>query len=264
MTVHTRASLAEDLRRLGIGDGDAVMVHAAFSRVGPVLGGPDTLVDALLDAVGDGGTVLSYQDWELAVDVWEETGAVRDELRAHVPPFDPAASRAARSHGILAATVGTRAGVRRSANPGACVAALGARAEAFTADHPLDFGYGEDSPFARLVEAGGKVLMVGAPLDTITLLHHAEHLADVPGKRRIRVEYPLAAPDGVQWRWVEEFDTSVPVVDGLPEDYFREVAEDYLRTGAGHEGQVGDAPATLLDAAGLVGFAVQWLESRAH
>src|SRR5690606_38386434 len=143
-------------------------------------------------------------------------------------------------------------------------AALGARAEAFTADHPLDFGYGEDSPFARLVEAGGKVLMVGAPLDTITLLHHAEHLAGVPGRRRLRVEYPPAAPAGVPWRWVEAFDTAVPVVDGLPEDYFRGVAEDYLRTGASHEGQVGDAPATLLDAAGLVGFAVQWLESRAH
>ena len=115
--VLTRAGLAADLRELGVRQGDAVMVHAAFSRVGPVLGGPDTLVDALLDAVGPDGPVLSYQDWELAVDVWDEHGKVRVELRGHVPPFDPATARPARDHGVLAAVIGTRPGVRRSVKP---------------------------------------------------------------------------------------------------------------------------------------------------
>ena len=264
MTPHPRGSLAEDQRRLGLGPADQVMVHAGFSRVGPVLGGPDALVDALLDVVGPEGTVLSYQDWELGAEPWDESGAVREGLRDQVPPFDPATSRAARAHGILASTIGTRAGVRRSGNPGACVAALGARAEHFTAEHPLDYGYGRDSPFARLVAARGHVLMVGAPLDTITLLHHAEDLARIPGKHRIRVEYPLRTPDGgVLWRWTEEFDTSRPIVDGLEEDYFAAIAEDYLATGGGSRGSVGDAPSHLLPADGLVAFATAWLESRA-
>ncbi|WP_166349284.1 aminoglycoside 3-N-acetyltransferase [Phytoactinopolyspora limicola] len=262
-TVLTRSRLAEDIRDLGLGAGDAVMIHAAFSRVGPVLGGPDTLVDAVLDVIGPDGTLLSYQDWELAVDIWDDDGRVVDHLRAHVPPFDPATARPSRSHGIIAATIGTRPGVRRSGNPGASVAALGARAEEFVTSHPLDFGYGEGSPFARLVETGGQVVMVGAPLDTMTLLHHAEHLADLPGKRRVRVEYPLLSPaGGVTWRTVEEFDTSDPVVEGPADDYFRLIVEEYLATGAGNQGQIGQAPSVLVDAAGIVTFAVRWLEQR--
>lgn len=40
--VSTRASLVGDLRRLGLAEGDAVMVHAAFGKVGPVLGAART------------------------------------------------------------------------------------------------------------------------------------------------------------------------------------------------------------------------------
>ena len=70
---------------------------------------------------------------------------------------------------------------------------------------------------AKLVEAEGRVLMAGAPLDTMTLLHHAEHLARVPGKRVRRVEVPLATTQGVRWHMVEESDTSEPIVAGLPD-----------------------------------------------
>lgn len=260
--VLTRSSLAGDLRRLGLADGDAVMIHAAFRRVGTVLGGPDALVDAVLDVIGADGTLLSYQDWELSTDVWDDDGRVLDALRDHVPPFDPATARPARDHGIVAATIGTRPGVRRSGNPGASVAAIGARAEEFTVAHSLDFGYGENSPFARLVAAGGRVLMVGAPLDTMTLLHHAEHLADLPDKRRVHIEYPLATSTGTEWHIVEEYDTSVPVVAGPPDDYFRLIVDDYLATGAGHHGNVGAAHTVLVDAAGVTAFAVAWLEDK--
>ncbi len=111
--------------------------------------------------------------------------------------FDPAASRAVRDNGILAEFIRTTPGARRSGNPGASVAAIGARADWLTADHPLDYGYGPGSPLAKLMEAGGKVLMAGAPPDTMTLLHHAEHLARIPGKRVRRYEVPLVTADGV-------------------------------------------------------------------
>jgi aminoglycoside 3-N-acetyltransferase len=140
------------------------------------------------------------------------------------------------------------------------VAALGARAEWFTADHPLDYGYGPGSPLAKLVEAGGKVVMIGAPLDTMTLLHHAEHLADLPGKRVIRYEVPLATGGGVEWRTAEEFDTCDPVVDGFAADYFAEIVRDFLASGQGARGRVGEAESVLVDAPAVCAFAVRWME----
>lgn len=263
MIRHTRTSLAGDLRRLGVAAGDLVMVHAAMRRVGPVLGGPDALIAALRDAVGPAGTVAAYVDWHVDYDdLLDGEGRVLPAWRAHVPPFDPATSRAIRDHGVLAEFLRTTPGALRSANPGASVAAVGARAAWLTADHPLDDGYGPGTPLARLVEAGGKVLLAGAPLDTMTLLHHAEHLARLPGKRRRRLEVPLATPAGTAWRMVEEFETREPVVAGLADDYFAEVVRDFLAGGRGRQGSVGDAPSVLVEAAPMCAFAVAWLERR--
>ena len=164
---------------------------------------------------------------------------------------------------MLAEFVRTTPGAKRSGNPGASVAAVGAGADWFTADHPLDYGYGEGSPFSKLVEARGKVLMVGAPLDTMTLLHHAEHLARIPSKRVRRHEVPFAAPDGTCWRMVEEFDTSEPVVPGLPEAYFADVVREFLAHGQGARGPVGEAPSLLVEAAPICASSVEWLERNA-
>lgn len=252
-----------DVERLGVGPGDVVMVHAAMSRVGRSLNGPDCLIGALLDATAPGGTILAYTDWDARTDeLSAPDGRVAEDWRAHVPPFDPAASRAARGNGVLAEFLRTWPGARRSGNPDASVAAIGGRADWITADHPLDYGYGEGSPLAKLVAAGGKVLMVGAPLDTMTLLHHAEHLARIPGKRVRRYEVPFATAGGPRWRMVEEFETSLPVVAGLDDDYFATIVTDFLATGRGVQGRVGDAPGTLVEAAAITAFAVEWLERR--
>nr|WP_188260235.1 aminoglycoside 3-N-acetyltransferase [Azospirillum tabaci] len=259
----TRASLREDAERLGVGPGDIVMVHAAMSRVGPLLNGPDALIGALLDASSPDGTILAYTDWDTRYDgLLDENGRVAEEWRAHVPPFHPAASRAARENGVLAEFIRTWPGARRSGNPGASVAAIGARAEWMTADHPLDYGYGPGSPLAKLVDAGGKVLMVGAPLDSMTLLHHAEHLSRVPGKRIRRCEVPFATAAGTRWRMIEEFETAVPVVPGLDEDCFATIVTDFLAAGHGAQGTIGEAPSTMVEAAAITTFAVEWLERR--
>jgi len=259
----TRASLREDVERLGVRSGDAIMVHAAMSRVGRVLNGPDALIGALLDASGPDGTVLAYTDWDARYDeLLDQDGRVAEEWRPHVPPFDRSASRAAHDNGILAEFLRTWPGSHRSGNPAASIAAVGARAEWFTADHPLDYGYGEASPLAKLVAARGKVLMVGAPLDTMTLLHHAEHLARIPGKRIRRYEVPFATTAGTLWRMVEEFETSLPVVPGLADDYFATIVAEFLATGGGEQGPVGDAVGILVPAVGITTFAVDWLERR--
>lgn len=257
MSPATRLSLTRDFAALGITPGDDVFVHAALRAVGPVVGGADAVLDALRDAVGDAGTVLGYCDWQL-------DEAARDDpaLRSFVPAFDPMRSRAIRDNGFWPELLRTTPGALRSASPGASCVALGGRAAWYVADHALDYGYGSASPFARLVEAGGKVLMLGAPLDTMTLLHHAEHLARIANKRVLRYEAPILVDGQTVWRWFEEFDTSRPVVEGLADDYFAEIVTAYLASGEGRRGLVGDAEAVLVSAHPMLDFAVQWLERR--
>lgn len=254
MTAATRRSLAADLARLGLVAGDQVLVNAALRQVGPIVGGPDRVVDALLDVLGPSGTVMAYCDWQFDP---AEPGSRDDE-----PGFDPERSRAIRDNGFFPEMLRTTPGARRSGSPGASMAALGGRADWLTADHALDYGYGPHSPLGRLVAAGGKVLMLGAPLDTMTLLHHAEHLAVIPGKRVIRYEAPIVVDGNTVWRWFEEFDTGNPVVPGLATDYFADIVTGFLAAGDGREGQVGAASTVLVPAREMVAYAVEWLESR--
>lgn len=260
----TRADLAADLRGLGLAAGDAVLAHGALGVLDPTIDGPDTVIGGLLDAVAPGGTVLAYTDWNAPyAEELDDDGRVPESLRPHVPPFDAGSSRAMRENGVLPEFLRTTPGACRSAAAGASVAALGAEAAWFTADHPLDYGYGPGSPFAKLVERRGKVAMIGAPWDTMTLLHHAEHLADLPGKRVVRYEVPFRTAGATTWRWVEEFDTADPVVDVFAEDYFAAVVADFVVAGGGRQGRVGNAPSLVVDAAPMCAFAVAWMEERA-
>ena len=244
---------------MGLGEGDAVLVHAALKSIGPIVGGPDTVVSALRDTLGPEGTILGYTDWQMEED---EAVLADPALRAEVPPFDPLSSRSIRDNGFFPEMLRTTPGALRSGSPGASMAALGGRAAWLMADHALDYGYGPQSPLGKLVEADGKTLLVDAPLWTMTLLHHAEHLADLPSKRIKRYETPILVDGRTQWRWFEEFDTSDPVVEGLDEFFFVEIVEAFLATGKGKRGTIGAAPSILVRAREIVPFAVEWLERR--
>lgn len=262
MTPATRTRLREELRQLGLGAGELVMVHAGLRSLGPVLGGVNTVVQALLDAVGDTGTLMAYLDWEMGVDEEDFENA---SLREEIPTFDKRIARASRDHGILAETIRTWPGTVRSDHPDAGMAAVGARAEWLCADHPLQYGYGPGSPLHKLVEGGGKVLMLGAPLEKLTLLHYVEHLADIPGKRIKRYERPLWVEGERRWVAIEEFDTSEPVTDellALDGDYFTTIAEHCLAEGGGRAGRVARAQSQLFDARRLVKCGIAWLEER--
>jgi aminoglycoside 3-N-acetyltransferase len=255
--IATRHSLAADLNALGLKMNDAVLVHAGLRSVGPILGGPDMLIDALIDCVRPGGTILAYCDWQ-----FDERDLRPGQPRDQVPAFEPNRSRATRDNGAFPELLRTTPGAWRSENPGASCAALGGQAEWFCADHALDYGYGPQSPFGKLVEAGGKTLLIGAPHDTMTLLHHAEHLADIPGKRVRRFNAPILVEGEKVWRAFEEFDTADPVVEGLADDYFAAVVGEFLATGQGRTGKVGEADCVLVPAREMVRFACNWLESR--
>ena len=206
--------------------------------------------------MGPGGTILGYADWQ-DQDDFEDYPERRDDI----PPFDPLTSRANRDNGFFPEMLRTTPGALRSRNPGASMTALGGRADWFTADHALDYGYGSQSPLGKLVEAGGKTLLLGCPWDRITLLHHAEHVADYFPKRIKRYESPIMVGGKTVWRRFEEFNTSHSP-DGLPEDYFIGVVEEFLASGKGKRGTIGAAPSVLIKAKEIVPFAVDWLETK--
>ncbi len=262
----TRSQLAQDLEKLGLRPGGMVMVHCRMSTLGCVVGGAETVVRALLDVVGPEGTIMAYTGWQDAPP--DDLGTLDEEAkRAYVeehPPYDPRVALSSRDHGRVPEALRTWPGALHSGHPEAGVAALGPLADAITASHPYDDAYGAGTPYAKLVEFGGEVAMLGAPLETVTLVHHAEAVAQVPGKRRVSYGMPVLVDGERVWLTFSDIDTgegALPYERVLDEqDYIEHIARSALAAGIGDGGPVGEATAYLFDSRGLFEHAVSWIE----
>jgi aminoglycoside 3-N-acetyltransferase len=102
--------------------------------------------------------------------------------------------------------------------------------------------------------------MLGAPLDTITLLHYSEHMADIPSKRIARYRMPVLRDGARVWVDIEEYDTEHGIADWPGGDFFAAIGREYLEAGHGRSGLVGAASSHLFDAAGLAAFGKDWME----
>jgi aminoglycoside 3-N-acetyltransferase len=262
----TRSDLVSELRAIGVEAGQVLMLHASLSSIGYVIGGADSVVLALQEVLGADGTLVAFASWEHAPpddEGWPN--AVRDAYLRDPPPFDPLVSASARYVGLLPERIRTWPGAVRSDHPEASFVALGGSAEWLTEDQPTDHPYGAGSPLAKVLEAKGSILMLGAPLETITMLHHAEELAAVPNKRSVHYSAPVRTPGGIEWREVHDINTSTgafpygPVVGDR--DSFEVIAEEALAAGIGRERPIGESRSVLFPARELVSFAVAWMES---
>ena len=158
----TKADIVQGLRELGVNQGDILMVHSALSSLGWVEGGADTVIDALIEAVNPGGTI--------AMPTLHTPSISGEEV------FDVDESPS--QMGEISEVFRQRLYVVRSVHPTHSVAACGARADDLIRDHALaPTACGQGTPFSKLADWGGKVLLMGVDQDRNTLLHTAEDYA---------------------------------------------------------------------------------------
>jgi len=263
----TRSQLADGIRALGVRPGEVVMVHTSMRALGWIVGGPETVVRALLNVVGSHGALMAYAGWDqdpFHLERWPR--AVRAAARAEHPAFDPLLSEANRDHGRIPERMRTWPGAVRGPHPEASMVAIGARARWLVTPHPDDEPHGPGTPFSRLIETNGAVLLLGAPSESVTLLHHAEAIAPIAEKRRVTYEMPVLVDGETVWRVFNDIDTSDGAFDyerlGLGVDPFERIVHDALAAGIGITGPIGASTSIVLPARELVDFAVAWLVER--
>ena len=158
--VITKSAIINGLKTLGLAAGDVVIVHCALSSMGEVKGGPDTLIDALLETVGDQGTV-----------VMPTFSSERPFNKERSPTFLGQVPEAFR----------TRKSSLRSLHPLVPVSAIGRDADYIVEGHEKCMApQGNGSPYAKINELNGKILLLGVDLDRCTSLHIVEILANAP------------------------------------------------------------------------------------
>lgn len=280
-----REVLVAQLRALRVRPGATVMLHASMRAVGPVDGGAEGLLDAVLVTIGEEGTLLMVagaadeHDWVNERPVDERAALLADAL-----PFDPRTTPADPDVGVLAEVFRRRLDAMVNDHPDGRFVAVGAGAAAMLGDGPWHDYYGTGSALDRLVERGGVVVRLGADENTITLTHLAEFRAQLAWpKVRVARHHRVLVDGRPTIVVVETFDDS----DGISEydltghdpadfpdhaideddgtiDEFAAILHDYRATGAVRTGIVGGARAELIEAEPFVRFAVEWIETHAR
>ena len=61
----TKEEIVSALGSVGLEKGSVVMVHTSLSKIGYVCGGAQTVIEALIETVGDEGTIMMpAQSWK--------------------------------------------------------------------------------------------------------------------------------------------------------------------------------------------------------
>ncbi|WP_239124028.1 aminoglycoside N(3)-acetyltransferase [Rhizocola hellebori] len=251
---HTRLSLREDLRSVGVEPGQTLLLHASLRSLGYVCGGPVAVVQALLDALGDSGTLVVPTQTADNRDPSSMTSPAIPQswwpaIREHMPAFDPAVTPS-RNMGVIAETVRTWPSAVRSAHPQTSFAAIGYHAVDLMARHDLDSELGEASPLKSLEEAGASVLLLGVSYDKCTAFHLAEYR--LPSLNRKEKSCAVLGAQGRQWVSYLGVDLDATSFDTLGMEFER-------KAGPISVGKVGAATARLFPIGDAVAFALDWL-----
>ncbi len=252
----TRATLAADLRRMGLQAGVVVIVHSSLSSLGWVNGGPVAVVQALLDVITPDGTlVMPAHTGDLSEPSYWQHPPVPEAwwpiIRETMPAFDPRITPT-RGMGRIAEMFRTWPGTLRSSHPQGSFVARGRHAEFITANHALEDDFGERSPLARIYELDGDVLLLGVPYGNNTSFHLGEYRA--PGGKLIAQGAPIVENGQRVWKTFTTLE--------VDSDCFDELGADFEKVHPVKSRLVGSATTRLFSQRAAVDFAQEWITEK--
>ena len=251
---NTFEGLLTGLKSLGLAEGDTVIVHASLSKIGWTIGAERTVIEALLAAVGSGGTVVmpAFTTDNSDPGSWENPPVPNDWFETicrRMPAFD---KRITPSVGVgrIAELFRTYPKARRSDHPQVSFAANGKYSSQILETHVLTPAFGLDSPLGALYRLNARILLIGVSYERCSALHLAEVLS--ARTKSTRSGAAMIRDGKREWVWFDE-----PAWNA---DDFERIGSDFeLETDRVISGTLGAAKTKLIPLRTLVDYAKDWM-----
>ncbi|AGX02012.1 MULTISPECIES: aminoglycoside N(3)-acetyltransferase [Bacillaceae] len=250
----TAETLRKDLESLGVREGMTLIVHSSLSSIGWVCGAEQAVIQALLSAVGEQGTiVMPSQSLGNSDPKYWQNPAVPEEwwdgIRKGMPAYDPTTTPT-RGMGRVAELFRTFPDARRSGHPTVSFSAIGRLAEEMTQTHSTDLPFGEESPLAKLYDSGSMVLLIGVGYDNSTSMHLGEYRAG--GLKTYKQSSAMMEGGKRIWKTYTEAE--------VDSDRFPEIGRAFEKEHSVMKGKLGQADCLMMSQRDIVDFTVKWLQ----
>jgi len=255
-TLNTLTSLKRDFEALGVKPGANIIMHSSLSKIGWTVGGPVSVIKALMQILTSEGTLVmpTFSSGNSEPSKWENPPVPEswwDTIRKEMPAFEPKITPT-RGMGTIVDTFRNWPDVLRSNHPMSSFAAWGKHAKFITENHELISDLGEGSPISRLYELNGQILLVGVSHENNSSIHLAEYRSDFPGKKYDKTGCAMLIKNQREWIEWEELD--------LDPDDFEELGKDFESEINYKPGKIGLAESRLIPLRATVDFGVEWLK----
>lgn len=226
--MYDKSILEKQLVQLGVKRSGVLFVHSSVKSVGKTQNGADTILDALIGAVGEEGMLCC------ATHTWNTVGSKTDV-------FDP--KNTPSCTGILGMVLLEREGAVRSLHPTHSMAVYGKGAAEFVSGEQYCHSpCPREGCCGKLLDADAQVLFLGVPLTKNTFIHGVEEWCGI--KNRLSAEHKCY----IVMENSELFEAnfafhSAPIPD-VSQNYGK-LLPVFRAEGIAREGKVGDADCVL-------------------
>ena len=151
--------------------------------------------------------------------------------------------------GAISSVISKLPGARRSVHPTHSVVAIGANAEAYVTGHELgDTPFGASSPYRKLTERHGKILMFGVGLNSVTCFHVYEDMmgAQMPVKVYLEQRFQIPCVDASGKHLVVTTACHNPSVSAIRE--CERARDELMKAGAIVSYPLGESELSVVDA----------------
>jgi aminoglycoside N3'-acetyltransferase len=203
----TRERLVVALKKIGLKQGDGVLVHSALQYLGMPRDGVATYLHALASVLNIDLTDQSITQSEVKHGKKTATGTLVVPAFnfdfAHGEPYDPQTTPS-QNMGVFSEYVRQQPGALRTSHPMQSLAMMGAYASDLASRDTLS-AFDPESAFERMLELDFKILLLGCDIQAISLYHYCEQRANVPYRYWKDFQGQVHFQDGWQTRTYRMF-----------------------------------------------------------
>jgi aminoglycoside 3-N-acetyltransferase len=159
----TKSQVQDALNSLDVQPSDGLLIHAALQFLGLPVGGPQMYLDAILEMIGENGTI--------AVPIFNFAFAKGQPYDIQHTP--------SQNMGVFSEIIRRHPAARRTPHPMQSLAVIGKYRDDL-ASRDTSSAFDPGSAFERMLELDFKLLLLGADVYAVSIIHYSEQRAGVP------------------------------------------------------------------------------------